>query len=460
MKNLPNSQESERYVLQLLISEPENIATVRQIVTSPKCFYNQKYEQIASFIYAQADELKEFDMITISNRFPEYVIDIANLFTTSPSGGRLEEHCRIIFELYCRREIAFKAEKLKTLMFDTQSDFFDGLTEFDEFTKNLFSFTQSDDVHIKDAAKEAMAEAFNIAENGKTMNGIPTGFSYFDNFSGGLGKGDLVVVAGEPSNGKTTFALDVIHYAAKYGKVPCGIFSYEMTKRQLANRLIAIDQNVSSKALNGGKYDTKTLIGIDGQLGGLSNANIRVFRPSSNEFSVLVNDINRSVKIHGLKLIVVDYLQLISIAKAKGNDERIFAKISNDLKNLAVRLDITIVLVSQLARTVKGMSPKPTISRLKGSGDIENAADTIIMLFVPWKNGFYEFEVNGTTIDVTGKAIAYIGKGRNIGTGEFLLATDFDKPTFKNPSVAEFNGYQPQQDNFIEANTEFDEPNF
>ncbi len=185
-------------------------------------------------------------------------------------------------------------EKLKKEMFDITNDLIDGVNEFERESKELFNFTDSSEMHIEQAAKEALELSSRIQQNGNEITGIPTGFTYFDKFSGGLQKGDLVVVAGETSNGKTTFALDVLQYACVNGKKSGAIFSYEMTEIQLAARLVGIQTGTSSKSILSGQLVPSDWGRITDFYRPLLNAELIIFKPSGGNFSRLVADIRRA----------------------------------------------------------------------------------------------------------------------------------------------------------------------
>jgi len=441
MKYFPHSEESEAYVLGVLLMEPTQFSSVSGILVSPEPFYSHKNAEIAKIIWKLAKEQKPFDYIAVaplmsSSDFAENFTYLSNLTNRIGSGVNVLRHAQLVYEHYCRRKIIMSCEKLKKEMFDITNDLIDGVNEFERESKELFNFTDSSEMHIEQAAKEALDLSSRIQENGNEITGIPTGFTYFDKFSGGLQKGDLVVVAGETSNGKTTFALDVLQYACVNGKKSGAIFSYEMTEIQLAARLVGIQTGTSSKSILSGQLAPSDWGRITNFYQPLVNAELRIFKPSGGNFSRLVADIRRAKQQYNIDFCVIDYLQLLKINGYKGQLAQMFADMANDLKCLAVNLGIPIVLLSQLSRDKD--RPRPTIGRLKGSGDIENAADTIIMPYIPAKYNRTEEEVNGEMVNVEGKAVIIVGKGRNIGTCEFLLDFIGEQPTFKNLSASNY----------------------
>lgn len=448
MKDFPHSDESEAYVLGLLLIEPMQFSAVSGILVSPEPFYNQKNAEIAKIIWNLAKDQKPLDYIAVTQliqtgEFVDNFTYISNLTNRIGSGANVLRHAQIIYEHYCRREIILACELLKRGMFDLTNDLIDGVNVFDTKIKELFNFTSSTEVTIKEAVSDALDRSRNMQENGNQITGIPTGFTYFDKFSGGLQNGDLVIVAGETSNGKTTFALDVLQHACTKAKKSGAIFSYEMTEIQLAARLIAIQTSTSSKAILSGQLSHRDWGMITDFSQPIANCDLRIFKPSGGNFARLVNDIRRAKQTYNIDFCVIDYLQLLKIVGYRGQPVQMIADMANDLKSLAVTLNIPIILLSQLARDKD--KPRPTIGRLKGSGDIENAADTIIMTYIPDKYNRTEDEVDGDMVNVEGKAIIIVGKGRNIGTCEFLLDFVKEEPSFKNISASNYVSFEPDQ---------------
>jgi len=459
MKDFPHSEESEAYVLGLLLIEPSQFSNVSGVLVSPEPFYCHKHAEIAKIIWGLAAKHEAFDSIIVSrlmageNNVENYVF-ISNLTNRIGSGYHVIQHARLVYEMYCRRTIIMNAEKLKVDMFNNNLDFFDGFQSFDKSVKELFSFSDSSEIHIKEASKEIMERSARMEEHGSEITGIPTGFTYFDKFSGGLQNGDLVIVAGETSNGKTTFALDILQHACVFGKKSGAIFSFEMTEYQLAARLIAIQTNTSSKSILGGKLVPIEWSRITDHLQPLEGSELRIFKPSGGNFSRLINDIRRAKQVYNIDFCVIDYLQLLKIVGYRGQPVQMIADMANDLKSLAVTLNIPIILLSQLARDKD--KPRPTIGRLKGSGDIENAADTIIMTYIPDKYNRTEEEIDGEVVNVEGKAIIIVGKGRNIGTCEFLLDFVKEQPSFRNLSASNYASFEPDKSDPFDIRNNFD----
>lgn len=431
MKQIPTATQSERYVITHLLNDSTIHYRVFSILHTELCFSTANYRKIyAKMLEFNRDGLT-FDMPIIAQELPELMSEIAGISSEVTSGAQIEEHTQAVYEAYARRELALVAQNFKTQMFDTNFDILDAINEFNTKQVELISTASKDDKHISVALEEMFEIAKKKFNKDESLKTVKTGFTYFDDFSGGIQKGDLVVVAGETSNGKTTLGLNIASNASKRGTISA-IFSYEMPIYQLSARIVAHETREYSKNLVMGEYDLGKLETISDNCARLSQRGIYLVKPNTSNFNRLVNEIVRMVKQHGIELVVIDYLQLLTNLGNRGNQAESIAEMSNRLKTLAVELDISIILISQLARDRN--NPRPSISRLKGSGDIENAADTIIMPFLPYRYNLMVADVLGESVEIMNNAVIIVGKGRNIGTTEFVLEFKKEIPAFFNYS--------------------------
>jgi replicative DNA helicase len=241
--------------------------------------------------------------------------------------------------------------------------------------------------------------------------------------------GSNIGVVAAAGAGKTALALNAVKNTASMG-TKVGVFSYEMTLFQLTARMVAHDQKISSKDIIRGNIKEEQFIEIGNNVNKLRSTETYLIKPHGTNFNRLVSDIIRMVNIYGLELIVIDYLQLVSNPKKNSSKSDMVGEMCNRLKSLAVELDIAIVLLSQLSRDK--VKPRPTLSRLKESGDIENAADIVMFSHLPYKYGISVDVINGDNVEIGEDAIAIVAKGRNIGTTEFRLKFVKEIPAFFN----------------------------
>lgn len=439
----PQAIEIEEAVLGAIIVESSCINIAMQFINE-RTFYKENHNTIFKSILNLKNSGKNIDLLTIvedlrNNNSLEEIggpIYIAQLSQKVSSAVHIEDHCKIIAEKYIRREFIRLCNELQNGMFDESIDLLDSINAFDAEKMSIMSFTKDEEIHINDAITDMAKRSISINKN-EIVLGIPTGFKYYDDFSGGMQKGDLVVLAGETSNGKTTLALDIVNNAA-INSTPSGIFSYEMTTFQLAARLVARKEKISSKDIIRGNFDEVRIAEIYNNALKLRSSELYIVKPSGSSFHNLKHDITRMVKLYGLELVAIDYLQLINNIRRGANGAEMIGEICNDLKALSVELNICTILISQLARS---QNPRPTLSRLKGSGDIENAADVVLFTYLPFKYNLAFENVNGESIEMLENAIAIIAKGRNIGTDEFILTFKKEIPAFFNYHKDEFVSY-------------------
>jgi len=430
-----SANESEQYILANLMGSPSLIAKVLSYINKAEIFTQPLHRAIFSIILDYSNSGKQFDMPMVVQAIPNSMVDISNLSSKAGSGGMIEEHCQAVYEAYCRREFIHAAERVKEGMEDMNIDFLDTITDFKNKQEELLSFSSQSELHIKTAIGQMVDRSLDLLKNG-LVSGIPTGFTYFDAFSGGIQKGDLVVLAGETSNGKTTLALNILHNSVLRG-TRGAIFSYEQPSFQLAARMVAYANKSSSKDIIKGGLEEKQLWGLTGKVDKLSTSEMYIIKPFSSNFNRLVQDIVRVVTTYKLDLIVIDYLQLLNNPKKGVSTSDMIAEMANKLKSLAVELDVAIILISQLARD--RAKPRPTLSRLKGSGDIENAADVVMLVYLPYKCGKDVEDINGENVNIGEDGIVIIDKGRSIGTTEFRLKFIKEVPGFYNYKSESFD---------------------
>jgi replicative DNA helicase len=258
-----------------------------------------------------------------------------------------------------------------------------------------------------------------VRMNTEGLIGTPTGFRDIDRFTGGWQETDLIIVGGASSMGKTSFALALAYNAAKYGDTPTVIFSYEMSSGQLLKRLASVESGVSNNYISNGTLNDEELKRIHDATTVLENIPLNVDECNITSLNYLVYRIKEYVKNRGIKLVMVDYLQLVSY-NAKGlSREQEVSKVARKLKNLAKELNITVIALSQLNRGV-GMrnNSKPTLSDLRESGEIEQAADIVMLIYRP---EYYGLEYDDAGNNAKGIANIIFAKGRNIGVGEVTL---------------------------------------
>lgn len=265
-----------------------------------------------------------------------------------------------------------------------------------------------------------------IATDGIT--GVTTGYSCLDNFTNGWQPTDLTIIGAASSMGKTSFALNVAYNGVQAGH-PVAIFSYEMSAPQLLQRLISIDSGVSLRELNQGAIDKEQLQLVNNSIARIENLPLNIDDCKRTSLNYLVSKIRKYAINNNAKVVLIDYLQLVSVeGKKNGTREQEVSMVARTLKNIAKELNISIIALSQLNRGVSFRgNPKPTMSDLRESGEIEQAADIVCLLYRPEYYNIPSLE-DGT--DSQGLAQVIFAKGRNIGVGEINMNFDASRTKF------------------------------
>tara|TARA_R100001443_G_scaffold21957_1_gene34170 strand:- start:6110 stop:7402 length:1293 start_codon:yes stop_codon:yes gene_type:complete len=268
-------------------------------------------------------------------------------------------------------------------------------------------------IHISEQMP-GMVKAIEKNVNNQGVTGIPSGFSSIDNFTSGWQKQDLVIIGGASSMGKTSFALNVSLNAVKRG-FKCVVFSYEMSVNQMLMRIVSGDSEIDNKHLLKGAIYKDEWTKIHQTIGKLESLSLYIDECRNTSLKYLLNRIRQYVITKKVDMVVVDYLQLISYNLNGRSREQEVSHVTRALKNLAKELDITVLALSQLSRNVsKRDGGRPTLADLRESGEIEQAADTVIFVYRP---EYYNIRVDERGNSVEGLAEIIFAKGRNIGIG-------------------------------------------
>ena len=264
------------------------------------------------------------------------------------------------------------------------------------------------------------------------ISGITTGFKSLDDFTNGWQKTDLIIIGGASSMGKTSFAVTTAFNAAK-AKKPIAIFSYEMSSIQLLQRMVSLDSGIHSHWIRKGALDEKEIKKINTSVSKIEKMPIIIDDCNQTSLSYLLSKIKQYVITNKVQLILVDYLQLVSTTG--GSREQEVSKVARALKNIAKELNVAVIALSQLNRGV-GMrnNSKPTMADLRESGEIEQAADIVALIYRPEYYGLYEDEQGNPT---NGLAKIIFAKGRNIGVGEINLKFIADLTKFEDYGPSE-----------------------
>jgi replicative DNA helicase len=327
----------------------------------------------------------------------------------------LEYHARIIVEKFIQRSLIQISSNIIKDSFDETIDVFDLLSKAEQ---NLFSVTEGSLRKSYDKMSVLITNAIQSIEELKNkkdgLSGVPSGFSKLDRVTSGWQKSDLIIIAGRPGMGKTALALTMARNIAINHKSPIGIFSLEMSSDQLVNRLISSESEIPSGKLRKGNLEEYEFVQLHEKIRDLAEAPIYIDDTPGLSVFELRAKARRLVKNHGVHIIIVDYLQLMTAGGNKsGNREQEISTISRSLKGIAKELKIPVIALSQVNRGVESRtstSKRPILADLRESGAIEQDADIVTFIYRPEYYKIYEWE---NSDDSRGQAEIIIAKHRN-----------------------------------------------
>lgn len=421
----PQAIDLEETVLGALMLEKDALTTVIDIL-KPESFYKDAHREIYAAIVTLFNNSEPVDLRTVANQLRkdgklEFVggaYYIADLTTKVNSAANIEYHARIVSEQAIKRELIRISSEIQHEAYEDTTDVFALL---DRTEQALFEVSESNIrknyADMRSIMKEAMDELEAKKHHKDGLTGVPTGFSALDRVTSGWQKSDLVIIAARPGMGKTAFVVSAMRNAAVDFGHGVAIFSLEMSSVQLVNRLISAEAQLESEKIKKGNladYEWEQLVHKTAKL---TEAPIFIDDTPALSILELRAKCRRLKAQHDIKLIIIDYLQLMSGDTSKsggggGNREQEIASISRALKNIAKELSVPVIALSQLSRAVetRGGDKRPQLSDLRESGSIEQDADMVMFLYRPEYYGITEDE-NGMAMQGVGEVI--IAKHRN-----------------------------------------------
>jgi len=441
----PQNLEAEQSLLGSFLLDKDALIKVADSVT-PGDFYDDKHRIIYESILDLYRKHEPIDLLSLGNILEErkhleriggrtYLVHLSNAV---PTASHVAHYANIVTKKATLRRLLKAANDISALGYD-QSD--DIEVVLDEAEQKLFSVSQN---YLKTAftpIKELLGTAFDrideLHRDSGKLRGTPTNFTDLDTILGGLQKSDLVVLAARPSCGKTSLALDIVRHAATKSKIPTGIFSLEMSKEQLTDRMICAEANVNLWNLRNGKLSDKgnndDFTRIGHALGTLSEAPIYIDDTATVNVMEIRTKARRLQMEQGLGLLIIDYLQLMEGRASGYNENRTqeISQITRGLKSIARELNIPVLALSQLSRQVELTKPAiPKLAHLRESGSIEQDAD--VVMFIYRKAVDKNYRLDDLSPEERNTAEIHISKHRNGPTGMVKLYFDESRASFKN----------------------------
>ena len=428
---LPHSIEAEQSVIGSMIMDREAITVASEIICGED-FYGKQYGVLFDTMVELNDEGKPVDLVTLQDRLREKDVPpevsslefIRDLVTAVPTSANIKHYANIVAEkstlrklIRLNEEIANTCyvgkESLETILEDTEKRVFELVQK-----RNTGEF-----VPIRQIVMNAMDKIEIASRNDGNVTGIATGFIDLDYRTAGMQPSDLILVAARPSMGKTAFVLNMAQYMAFNQNQTVAIFSLEMSKEQLVNRLFSMESRVDSQHIRTGKLSDAEWEKLIESAGMIGRSNLIIDDTPGISISELRSKCRKYKLEHDLKIVIIDYLQLMS-GSGRGSDSRQqeISDISRSLKALARELNVPVVALSQLSRAVEQRPDhRPMLSDLRESGAIEHDADVVMFIY---RDDYYNKDT-----DKKGIAEIIIAKQRNgpIGTVELVWMPDYTK---------------------------------
>lgn len=438
----PQARELEEAVLGALMLEKDAYSIISEIL-KPECFYEKSHEMIYAAIVDLAASQRPVDMLTVTEQLrkrgeldqvggPFY---ISQLTSKVASSAHIEYHARIIAQKYLARELISFTAMIQGKAFDETIDVEDLMQEAEG---KLFEISQrnvkKDVTQINPVIKDAMDMLQKAANQKEGLSGTRTGFDALDKITSGWQNSDLIIIAARPAMGKTAFVLSMAKNMAVNHNVPVALFSLEMSNVQLVNRLIVNVCEIPGEKIKSGRLESYEWEQLDFKIKELYDAPIYVDDTPSLSVFELRTKARRLVREHGVRCIIIDYLQLMNASGMSfGSREQEVSTISRSLKGLAKELNIPIIALSQLNRGVESRQgaegKRPQLADLRESGAIEQDADMVCFIHRP---EYYKITEDERGNSLVGLAEIIIAKHRNGATGDVRLRFKGDYAKFMN----------------------------
>ena len=446
----PQAVDLEEVVLGAMMIDKKGVDEIIDIL-NPEVFYKSSHQYIYEAIFKLFENSEPVDLLTVSNQLRKdqkleqvggdfYLVQLTQKVSSS---AHIEFHARIILQKYIQRSLIKISNEIIEQSYDETTDVFDLL---DSAESKLYEVTQGNIKRSSETAQDLVMQAKKRIEeisNKSGLSGVPSGFDKVDKLTSGWQPSDLVIIAARPGMGKTALTLSMARNIAVGQNVPVAFFSLEMSSVQLITRLISSETGLSSEKLRTGNLEKHEWEQLNVKVKGLEKAPLFIDDTPSLSIFDLRAKARRLASQHGIKLIVVDYLQLMTAGGSQkgGNREQEISTISRNLKALAKELNIPVIALSQLSRAVetRGGSKRPLLSDLRESGAIEQDADIVSFIYRPeyYKIEEWDDEERSPT---DGQAEFIVAKHRNGGLenirlkfighlGKFDNLDDFDSPS-------------------------------
>lgn len=399
----PHSDDAEKSVLGAILIDKEAIIDVAESLKA-EMFYTTRHEMVYAAIVALYEARDPIDVVTVSEKLKHdknlktvggmaYLSDLTNFV---PSSANVIKYASIVKETYIKRQMISASALLSELVFDESQTLGSIL---DQAEQTVFALSEKNVKKSFVPIKEALAESFDrldeLQKLAGGLRGVPTGFKDLDDILVGLQDSNLVILAARPGVGKSAFSMNIAQFAAVTHKIPVGVFSLEMSKLELVDRMLVGQAGIDAWKMKTGNLSPSDYEKLSEAMGILADAPIYIDDQPGQSLLAMRTKARRLHAEVGLKLLVVDYLQLIHGDGKYDSRVQEVGAISQGLKNLARELRIPILALSQLSRAVESRGEKiPQLSDLRESGSIEQDADVVMFLYKPDETNLEQYKLS------------------------------------------------------------------
>ncbi len=440
----PQALDAEKSVLGSMMLDNECIGRIFEII-DPVCCYKNAHRHIMSSALYLYEKNEPVDLITLSDDLKrKKLLDeiggtyyLTQLAESVPSSANVDHHAKLVLEKYLLRKLIEESANIAKESYEERDDVYELI---DRAEQKIFSLSdkrlKTGFQHIAPVMHGAMETVDKFHQRKGAVTGVATGFTKLDEMTSGLHEGELVVVAGRPSMGKTAFALNIAQNIAVKEKRGVGVFSLEMSSQQLAIRLLCANARIDAHALRTGRLPNEDLQKLSMSLGALAESPLYIDDTPGVGVLEMRTKTRRLAKEKDIGCLVIDYLQLMQGPKNIESRQQEISTISRSLKALAKELDMPVIALSQLSRAVeqRGGDKRPMLSDLRESGAIEQDADVVMFVYRP---EFYMRKEDPNFPEYEGKAEIIIGKQRNGPVGTVHLSFVKQWAQFENPAMEE-----------------------
>ena len=428
---LPHSVEAEQSVIGSMLMDKDAIIAASEIITAAD-FYQQQYGVMFECMVELFNEGAPVDLITLQNRLKEKDVPpevsslefVRDIITTVPTSANVRSYANIVYEKSVLRKLIKVNEEIANTCYAGKEPLEQILAGTEKTIFDLLQNRNSGDfVPIRQVALNVLENIEKASKTKETVTGVPTGFIDLDYKTSGFQPSDFILIAARPSMGKTAFVLNVVDHVAVKKGIPCMVFSLEMSKEQLVNRMLSMESNVDSQKLRTGTLTDSDWDAVVEGVGIIGGSKLIIDDTPGISISELRSKCRKMKLEHGLGMVIIDYLQLMTgSGKSSDNRQQEISEISRSLKALAREMQAPVVALSQLSRACETRTDhRPMLSDLRESGAIEQDADVVMFLY---RDDYYNKDS-----EMKDMAEVIIAKQRNgpIGTVNLVWMPQYTK---------------------------------